>query len=121
MQAVLRTSLRRTVQKSTRTGARQASGGVPLKEPGGMPLPGSANQPDMWSGAYWLTCAVGLVFGTVGLAGRQDTSIKTWARYEALARKDAGADGEAELGQSYLDSSTSYSKEGVGIRPTVAE
>ena len=97
---------------------RNAGGKAPIQEPGGVLFQGTAREPDAWSSAYWLTCVVAAVFGTVGLAGRPDTSISSWARNEALARRAADAADDAKAGDSFLQSSTTFSKEAVGARPT---
>ena len=102
--------LARSVGKVGRVGNKQpkrtmGGGAMPYSEPGGNLFNEVATKQtrtwESWEYGYWSTCVAGLIFGTVGLAVRPDTSIKTWATNEAKARNSAGAFVIANLGEEY--------------------
>ena len=89
-------------KQSTRS---MGGGAMPYNEPGGNLFNEVATTKtrtwESWEYGYWSTCVAGLIFGTVGLAVRPDSSIKTWATKEAKARNSAGVYSNANLGEAY--------------------
>lgn len=65
------------------------SHGTPIKEAGGVLFgerPGDRKGRESWELIYYIGMGASLVLATVGLWSKPDTSIKTYARQEALAR-----------------------------------
>ena len=75
---------------------------------------------ESWEHGYWATCVIGVLFGVLILPNRPDTSVGTWSKREAEARKKQNVE-DPILGQSYAVSSNSYVKGAIGENPTVGE